>query len=114
MKRNRHAVLSLLIAAAVHPAMSAEAQNEGVVLIDQNAALAGAVTPDDAAGFPVTLSRPGSYRLSGNLTIADPDTTAIEITTDNVTLDLNGFTISGPFDICSGRFQPVWCSQTSA
>jgi hypothetical protein len=38
------------------------------VLIDQNRALAGNVTPGDNPGFPVTLSLPGSYRLSGNLT----------------------------------------------
>jgi hypothetical protein len=41
---------------------------DGVVLIDQTRALAGNVTPGDAPGFPVTLSLPGSYRLSGNLT----------------------------------------------
>ena len=42
---------------------------DGIVLIDQNRALAGNVTPGDAPGFPVTLSQPGSYRLSGNLRV---------------------------------------------
>src|ERR1700704_150875 len=70
---------------------------DGVVLIDQNRALAGNVTPGDAPGFPVTISQPGSYRLSGNLTVPDINTTAIEITAENVTLDLNGFSIVGPF-----------------
>jgi hypothetical protein len=72
------------------------AAGEGVVLIDQNRALTGSVTPGDMPGFPVTISEPGSYRLSGNLSISDPDATAIQITADSVTLDLNGFSIIGP------------------
>lgn len=82
---------------------------DGVVLIDQNRALAGSVTPGDAPGFPVTISRAGSYRLSGNLAVTNSDTTAVEITANNVTLDLNGFTIEGPADICAGGIVPSWC-----
>jgi len=67
---------------------------DGVVLIDQNKALAGNVTPGDAPGFPVTITRAGSYRLSGNLTLpASAD--GIVIATSGVTLDLNGFSITG-------------------
>jgi hypothetical protein len=40
----------------------------------------------------VTISQPGSYYLTHNLTVSSGD--AIDITTNNVTLDLNGFTIS--------------------
>jgi hypothetical protein len=80
---------------------------DGVVLIDQNHAMAGNVTPGDAPGFPVTISQPGSYRLSGNLTVADTNTTAIMITANYVNLDLNGFTISGPL-VCVGA--PVTCT----
>lgn len=69
---------------------------DGVVHIDQYSAVAGNVTPGDAPGFPVTISQPGSYRLSGNITVPDGDTTAIQITSDAVTLDLNGFSILGP------------------
>jgi len=76
---------------------------DGVVLIDQNRALAGGVTPGDTPGFPVTLSVPGSYRLTGNLTVPDANTTAIQIAADNVTLDLNGFSILGPV-VCSFNF----------
>jgi hypothetical protein len=78
----------------------------GVVLIDQTRALVGNVTPGDAAGFPVTISRSGNYRLSGNLVIPDSDTTAIQITADFVTLDLNGFSIVGPA-VCTSR--PTTC-----
>lgn len=69
---------------------------DGVVLINQANALAGNVTPGDTAGFPVTISQPGSYRLSGNLTVPDANTNAIEIASNNVSIDLNGFSIIGP------------------
>jgi len=59
-------------------------------------ALAGGVTPGDAAGFPVTLSLPGTYRLSGNLTVPDANTNGIEVKANNVVIDLNGFSILGP------------------
>jgi hypothetical protein len=68
---------------------------DGVILIDQNRALAGNVTAGDGAGFPVMINQPGSYRLSGNLTVPI-GMNGIEINADNVTLDLNGFSITGP------------------
>src|SRR6266436_5075236 len=74
---------------------------DGIVLIDQNRALAGNVTPGDTPGFPVTISLSGSYRLSGNFTVPNANTTAILITAHNVTIDLNGFSILGP-TVCTG------------
>lgn len=79
---------------------------DGVVQIDQNRALAGGVTGGDGPGFPVTISESGSYRLSGNLIVPDVNTTAIQITADSVTLDLNGFSILGPA-VCAVR--PTIC-----
>ncbi len=76
---------------------------DGVVLINQASAMAGNVTPGDTAGFPVTISQPGSYKLSSNLTITDPNATGIFINADNVTIDLNAFTILGP-SVCNGHF----------
>ena len=52
---------------------------DGVIEINQARALAGGVTPGDAAGFPVTITASGSYRLTGNLTV-DENTTAISVT----------------------------------
>src|SRR6266567_2659981 len=86
---------------------------DGVVLINQSSALAGNVTPGDAPGFPVTISVAGSYRLSGNLTVPDANTTAIEITADDVTIDLNGFSIIGP-TVCSGGPPVTSCSPTGS
>ena len=68
---------------------------DGVVLINQASALAGNVTEGDGPGFPVIISRSGSYRLISDLVVSS-DVTAIRITAPNVTLDLNGFSIIGP------------------
>jgi hypothetical protein len=66
----------------------------GEILINQGKALAGNVTAGDAPGFPVTLSRPGAYRLTGSLQVpANKD--GISIAAESVTLDLNGFQITG-------------------
>lgn len=63
--------------------------------IDQNKALAGNITPGDAPGFPITISVPGSYKLMSNLQVP-AGSKGIMITAKQVSLDLNGFTISGP------------------
>jgi len=98
----RWGLLSLL-AAAGSPAW-------GQVEINQTTALAGNVTPGDAAGFPVTLSVGGSYKLTSNLSVPNANTTAILITANSVTLDLNGFSIRGK-TVCTGS--PVSsCSPT--
>ena len=101
LKLRRRVLGPLGVAAALLTAMPAFAI-DGVTLIDQNKALAGNVTPGDTPGFPITISLPGSYRLAGNLTVADVNTSAIQIAADNVTLDLNGFAISGPLDCSRG------------
>src|SRR5437660_214759 len=62
---------------------------DGVVLINQSTVMA-------AGGFPYIIAQPGSYRLSGNLVVPNTNTTAIQIDADNVTIDLNGFAITGP------------------
>lgn len=82
---------------------------DGVVLINQSIALAGNATPGDTPGFPITISVSGSYRLSGNLIPPDGNTTVIQITADNVSIDLNGFSIIGPV-VCSGGPPVTGCS----
>jgi parallel beta-helix repeat protein len=46
--------------------------------------------------FPIKITMPGSYRLASDLTVMRPTADAIDITADDVTLDLNGFSIIGP------------------
>lgn len=49
------------------------------------------------SSFPIIISNSGSYKLVSNITVPSTvSTNGIEITVDNVTLDLNGFTITGP------------------
>jgi len=61
---------------------------DGVFLINQNVVTA-------ASGFPYTIAVPGSYKLTGNLTVR-PGVDAIDIVVPGVTLDLNGFVITCP------------------
>ena len=57
-------------------------------------------TPGDASSVFI-ISQPGSYYLSGNLTVPN-QMTGIVITTSNVSLDLSGFTISGESSSLNG------------
>ncbi len=98
LKRVAIAAFALLAIAA---GSSAQAQTT----IDQNKALAGNVTPGDGAGFPVTLSLPGAYKLTSNL-VVPAFTQGIDIQAEGVTLDLNGFTISGPVTCNAKSFPP--------
>ena len=72
---------------------------DGVIEINNARALSGGVTPGDTAGYPVSINLPGSYRLTGNLEITSinpPNTNAIEVNAEDVTIDLGGFEILGP------------------
>lgn len=87
--------LTTLFGTAYGQQAPSKGHNKGVISINQEKALEGEVTPGDAPGFPVTISVPGSYELSGNLQIPDANTSGIVVTADNVTLNLNGFSITG-------------------
>ncbi|MEO8603522.1 MAG: right-handed parallel beta-helix repeat-containing protein [bacterium] len=69
---------------------------DGVIEINQARALAGGVTSGDTPGYPVTISQPGSYRLTGNLTLPNANLDGIQVAASAVTIDLNHFTIRGP------------------
>jgi hypothetical protein len=71
---------------------------DGQVVINQSTVMAG-------GGFPYKITQPGSYKLSGNLNVPSP-VDGIDISTDNVTLDLNGFTITGAgINVCTAAQQ---------
>jgi hypothetical protein len=87
-------ILVLACAAALlWPSINACAA-DGVVLIDQTIVTA-------SGGFPYLIKKPGSYRLDGDLTVIASD--AIHILSDDVTLDLAGFSITGPGEISLAR-----------
>lgn len=81
---------------------------DGVVEISPACVTAGCFL-GDGPGFPVTISAPGSYRLTGSLTVRDATKVGIQVSSDvhDVTIDLNGFSISGP-TVCSGY--PIVCA----
>ncbi len=66
----------------------------GVFEINQACAEAGCF-PGDAPGFPVEIVSPGSYRLVGNLAKPLGDNGAIQVSTSDVTIDMQGFSITG-------------------
>ena len=78
---------------------------DGVVLINQASVMA-------AGGFPYQINASGSYRLSSNL-VPPGFADAIHINADNVTLDLNGFSISGS-GTCTGQTPNITCSDLFA
>jgi hypothetical protein len=83
---------ALLALFALAPTVPAHAAGE--IIITHAKALAGNVTPGDTAGYPVTISLPGSYILASNL-IVPANKTGILIKLSFVTIDLNGFTMQG-------------------
>jgi len=82
---------------------------DGVIEINHARALAGNVTPGDTPGYPVTVSLPGSYRLTGNLTQANAGTHVIEVTASSATIDLNGFGLRGA-TTCTRGPGPTTCA----
>lgn len=69
---------------------------DGVLEINQACATSSGCFSGDEPGLPVTISKTGSYRLTSNLTGNEGIEAANVIGADNVTIDLNGFTIIGP------------------
>jgi parallel beta-helix repeat protein len=85
----REKLAAVFIAAAMLLGLAATAGAvDGTIEINQAKVLAG-------GGFPYKIITSGSYRLTGNLTVSGI-TDGIDVTANNVTIDLNGFTITGP------------------
>lgn len=83
----------LCLALALLPAAPAFTV-DGVLEINQTCAEEGACFAGDSdKGFPVTITEPGSYRLTSNLIVPDENTDGIIISTSDVGLDLNEFAI---------------------
>lgn len=98
-QRNSLVVLGLL---AVLPSAACLA-GEGRLEINQTCAENGGCFAGDDAGFPVEISKSGSYLLTSDLILPE-DTDGIELVpfASGSTLDLNGLRIQGP-ESCSGN-----------
>lgn len=83
----------LLVLLAAPPASAAD----GVIEINQTCAFQTGCFSGDAAGLPVTITAPGSYRLTSNLSFnglfGPPSTNFVEVNAGDVDFDLNGFAI---------------------
>jgi parallel beta-helix repeat protein len=93
MKRRLSAVAFFAAMTVIGFAASAGAV-DGTIEINQAKVLAN-------GGFPYTISNTGSYRLTGNLTIAG-STDGIDVTAPGVTIDMNGFSITGNTGLGTG------------
>ena len=102
-------ILSLLLLLA--PAVASAA--EGVFEINQTCAVQTGCFGGDAPGLPVTLSTRGSYRLTSvlsfNSVFGPLSSSFIEITGQDVDLDLNGFGLR-----CSNVLTGDPCTGTTA
>jgi hypothetical protein len=85
----RTSALLLLLTTLAGPALAID----GVLEINQACAISTGCFAGDAPGLPVTISASGSYRLTSNLESTGANETIVNITTGDVTLDLNGHTI---------------------
>ena len=96
-RQMRSVVVAVVIGLAVCPVAAVD----GVIEINQACAANGGCVPGDAAGFPVTITASGSYRLTGNLETGNINTSGIVVGASSVSIDLNGFSIVGP-GTCTG------------
>ena len=85
-------ILALVLAAPVR----VTPPTDQTILLDQQ-------TIVNAGGFPFKITAPGSYKLLGNL-VVPPDASGILVQSSDVTLDLNGFSITGGIVCDNGGF----------
>jgi len=100
---HRFALVTLALVCAAGVAVA----SDGALEINQ-ACVATGCFPGDDPGFPVQAPANGSYRLTGNLTLPDANTTGITLGSGS-SLDLGGFSVIGTAS-CTGI--PATCTGT--
>ena len=90
----RSTLILLLFLILAGPALAID----GVLEINQTCAVQTGCFAGDTAGFPVTITQPGSYALTGNLDLSAEgvNVSGVAVSTPAVTIDLRGFQIAGP------------------
>ena len=81
------------------------AADDGVIEVNQAAALAGAFA-GDFPGFPVTIRHAGTYRLTSDLVVPS-GAPGISVVAEHVSLDLGGFSVRGPADCTPPQCPPT-------
>jgi hypothetical protein len=94
MRKSAFVAAAISAIAAVSLISAAAPASAAVIVITHQKAVNGNVTPGDTPGYPVTLSRPGAYRLDNQL-LVPPNRNGIEVTSFQVDLDLGGNRIFG-------------------
>ncbi|MEW6379251.1 MAG: right-handed parallel beta-helix repeat-containing protein [bacterium] len=69
------------------------ASNNGLLFLAEGQA---EVSQTPSTTFPIVIDQPGNYTLTGNITVSTLNVNGIKIRAGNVTLDLAGYTITGP------------------
>lgn len=96
----RRFMLALVLITFATPALA----TDGVLEINQTCAVQTGCFPGDSAGFPVTITATGSYRLTSNLTGIAFDIDGIFLSGRLITIDFNGFSLSsGAFGSGTGN-----------
>jgi hypothetical protein len=96
----RAAMLPIALTLLAAPASAAD----GALEIHQ-ACIATGCFPGDLPGPPVEIFAPGLYVFTSNVTVPDETTSGIEVVSDFVVIDLNGFVLSGVTE-CPGPPDP--------
>jgi hypothetical protein len=99
MNMNRRTtILQVWMAAWSVLAAATAAAEPGVFEINRTCAIETGCFVGDSPGYPVTITRAGSYRLTGNLSVqsgtGSQSNSMIAITATDVDLDLGGFRVS--------------------
>jgi hypothetical protein len=109
---NRKYFIVLLLPLAAHA-------REGAYEINQDCAVAGCFA-GDGAGFPVSITKAGSYVLTSDIIVTSAGANAININASPVDIDLNGHTIDGggscsgvPVSSCAGATGNVGISASA-
>jgi len=91
-------ILTLVLLTLATPALADNQPPpaDGVHKINQTCAERKGCFAGDTPGLPVTITAPGSYRLTSNLNVPDMDTDGIHVNAHDVGIDLNNFAIIGP------------------
>lgn len=107
-------LISLQIAIASIVAPASVIASDGQLEINQACAINAGCFTGDSPGFPVTITLPGSYRLTGNLDLSTEgaNVSGITISAPAVSIDLGGFHIIGP-TICTGSGSGISCTPSS-